>query len=424
MKLFPSNFSIVPIIVLTALGAEAFGQTITLEKCIEAAQNNFPLLANQAILDQLFEYTVENVYVGKKPQVNIVAQGTYQSDVTRIPIDNPLFKVPVLAKDQYRTYAEMSQSIYDGGTMLAAATLQQKQTAVEKQALEVELYKLKERVVQLYFGALLAGKQIDQTSLLVEDLDAVLKKIDHTVEEGVVLKINADMVRAERIRILQRQMEQSSIRKTWINALEMLTGLQIQESDILNEPEPPVVIISETRRPEINLFARQSDLINQQLSFLLSKNSLKAGAFLQAGYGRPGLNMLVNQFDTYYLTGLRLSWNVSGYWTSKSDRQMAGLRMNMVENQRKVFELNNAIQQRQYFEEASRLDKLKKLDEELILLRYRILETVKIQLENGVVTASDFIRESNALDQAKLSLILHDIQRAQIGFNHKMLVGD
>ena len=39
----------------------------------------------------------------------------------------------------------------------------------------------------------------------------------------------------------------------------------------------------------------------------------RLGFFVQGGYGRPGLNVLKNQFDTYYPGGLRLSWALSDF---------------------------------------------------------------------------------------------------------------
>lgn len=401
-----------------------FAQSISLHRCLEAAEKNYPVSSNRTLLDALRDYNIENAYSGKKPQVSLIAQATYQSDVTRIPIESPQFKVPTLAKDQYRAYAEVSQSIYDGGTSAATAAVQEKQLAIERQSLEVEIEKLRERVIQLYFGVLLTGKQMEQTSIMIQDFDEVLKKLDHSVEEGVVLRINADLVRAEKIRSEQRRIEQASTRKIWAEALELLTGFTISEKDLLTEPDLPVVESGESSRPEIGLFRYQEELVNQQLALTLSRNTLKAGAFLQAGYGRPGLNMLLNEFDTYYLAGLRLNWNLSGQWTQKNDRLIAGSRLKMLKAQQETFRINNRIQQRQYAEEFARLNQLILLDEEHILLRNRIQETIKVQLENGVVTASDYLREANALDQARLTLILHRIQRNQAAHQHKLLIGD
>ena len=49
-------------------------------------------------------------------------------------------------------------------------------------------------------------------------------------------------------------------------------------------------------------------------------------------------------------------------------------------------------------------------DDEIVLLRNKIKETSLIQLENGVITSADFIREANAENQARQKKSLHEMQ--------------
>ena len=49
---------------------------------------------------------------------------------------------------------------------------------------------------------------------------------------------------------------------------------------------------------------------------------------------------------------------------------------------------------------------------------------VNAQLENGVITANDFLREVNAEDQARLSLITHRLQWLQAQINHETISGN
>jgi hypothetical protein len=51
------------------------------------------------------------------PQINIVGQATYQNEVTELPIKLPNISVDPLSKDQYKVYADISQTIYDGGNI-------------------------------------------------------------------------------------------------------------------------------------------------------------------------------------------------------------------------------------------------------------------------------------------------------------------
>jgi outer membrane protein TolC len=68
----------------------------------------------------------------------------------------------------------------------------------------------------------------------------------------------------------------------------------------------------------------------------------------------------------------------------------------------------------------SEVDKLKSVlasDSEIISLRERITETASVQLENGVITSNDFLREVTAEDQARQNMILHEIQLLLAKYN-------
>lgn len=52
-------------------------------------------------------------------------------------------------------------------------------------------------------------------------------------------------------------------------------------------------------------------------------------------------------------------------------------------------------------------------DKELVALREEIKRSAKAQLDNGVITSSDYLREVNAADQARQQQLLHELQLLQ-----------
>ena len=65
-----------------------------------------------------------------------------------------------------------------------------------------------------------------------------------------------------------------------------------------------------------------------------------------------------------------------------------------------------------------------KVDNEIIALRTEVKNVTKSQLENGVVTSSDYIRELNAEDTAKQNLEIHKIQLLLAQYNYKITTGN
>lgn len=62
-------------------------------------------------------------------------------------------------------------------------------------------------------------------------------------------------------------------------------------------------------------------------------------------------------------------------------------------------------------------------DEEIITLRASVKDAAKAQLENGVITANDYLREVNAEDQSRQALITHQIQLLQAQINYQIISG-
>jgi hypothetical protein len=58
--------------------------------------------------------------------------------------------------------ADVSQLIYDGGATKEQKTLQRLNASVEDQKVEVELYKLRERINQVYLSILYLDEQLNR----------------------------------------------------------------------------------------------------------------------------------------------------------------------------------------------------------------------------------------------------------------------
>jgi outer membrane protein TolC len=194
--------------LLTLFLQNLSAQPLSLEKCYELARQNYPLIVQKELIAQSKEFTVANAHSGNMPQVAIYAQATYQSDVTRLSIDNPAFpKIQPLSKDQYKIYAEINQNIYDGGTIKRTSALHETNALISDQQIEVELYKIRDRINQLYFGILLLNQQLAQVDLLKKDIQSSKAKVKASIENGTAFRMNADILDAELLKAEQRTIE-------------------------------------------------------------------------------------------------------------------------------------------------------------------------------------------------------------------------
>jgi outer membrane protein TolC len=404
----------------------AFSQgTLTLEQCHELARVNYPLIKQKDLVAKTREYSVANAHTGFLPQVSINGQATYQSEVTRVPFEAPGFSIQSLSKDQYKIYAELNQSLYDGGTVRRQAALQENSAQLEDQRVEVELYKIKERINQLFFGALLINEQLIQTDLIRKDLESSLLKMESAIRNGTAFKTNADLLQAEILKTDQRIIELKATRKSYFDMLGMFIHQSLDGNTSLQAPNVLAVSTeSALARPELSLYNYQSQLYSTQHQLTSTRVLPRVSLFVQGGYGKPGLNMLLNEFDTYYIGGIRFNWNLGGFYNSKRDKQLLDLNLQSVQNQKETFVFNTNLSLQQQSNDISKLNELIEVDQKLIDLRTRIKTTSKAQLENGVITANDYLRELNAEDQAKQNLSLHRIQLVMTQYNYQITSGN
>jgi outer membrane protein TolC len=403
----------------------ALAQQLTLDECYEKARQNFPLIRQKGLLVSTRDFTVANARSGYLPQVTINGTATYQSDVTRVPIDVPGFSIKPLAKDQYKVYAELNQSLYDGGVIRRQNAISETNAMVEDQKVEVELYKIRERINQIYFGVLLLDEQLVQTDLVKKDLESSIQKVESSIRNGTAFKTNADILQAEMLKTDQRVIELKSGRSAYISMLGIFIGQELTESTTLQRPtDVQAATDPAIGRPEMMLYNYQSQLFSAQQQLNYTKVLPRFGFFVQGGYGRPGLNVLKNEFATYYIGGLRLSWNLSGLYNTKRDKEQMNINIQGVDVQREAFIFNTKLTLRQQQGDISKLNDLIKVDQQIIGLRERIKTTAKAQLDNGVITANDYLRELNAEDQAKQNLSLHQIQLLMTEYNYIATTGD
>ena len=397
-------------ILLLFLHSFSFAQeTLTIEEAYAMAKQNYPLIKRNNLIEKTRQFNKENASKAWLPQIQVVGQATYQNEVTQLPFSLPNMTIEPLSKDQYKVYADVQQTIYDGGMIANQKKIADVTAGIEKQKTEVELDKLEERINQLYFGILQTDEQIQQTKLTEKDIQNGLSKAEAQLTNGVILRSQMDVLKAQLILLEQKQIELETVRKNFLDLLSVFINKKLNANTALQRPEK-IEFTRENNRTELQLFQLQHLAVDVQKSLLHSKNSPKLGAFFQGGYGKPGFNMLKNEFDLFYIAGIRLNIPISGYYTQKNDLGLLTIQQEEIEVQKENFLFNQKFQTLQSSNELEKIQNLIDKDAQLIVLRERILKASLAQLENGVINTNDYLREVYELDRAKNQKIIHEIQ--------------
>lgn len=411
-------------LLLPLQAAAQDGPVLTLETAWEEAVQQFPLTRQRALISRTASLSIENLSRGYLPQLSLSGQASYQSEVTRVSIPLPGVNIDPLSRDQYRAVLDVNQLLYDGGAIRQQQQLQRVQAAAEEEKIEVQYQQLKERIRQLYLGVLLLDEQMKQLALVQQDLQAGISRVEAQVQYGTAFRSALATLQAEYLHTEQRMVELRTGRTALLDMLGLFLNRTLSNDTRFVQPAvetpPPQPVIE---RSELRLLRLQDSVLQLQSGLIDVRNRPRVSLFVQGGYGRPGLNMLKNAFDPYYIAGVRFNWSLSGWYTSRREKEILRMNRQALGLQAENFLLQTNVQLKQQQAEINKYRALVATDDRIIALRTQVKLAAQAQLEQGVITAADYIREVNAEDQARLSKILHQLQLLQAQLNYQTITG-
>lgn len=410
-------FGIIPILATAQ-------QTITLEYCYALAEKNYPLAKQTALLQEKSNSEIKVIEKGKLPQIDLNAQASYQSDVIQFPFQIPNSNIEPPNKDQYRATIDANQLIYNGGNIAANKRLKTAELATQQQQIAVSLYTLKSRINQNYFSVLLYQEQEKLLLSKVEQLDARLKEVVTGVKYGAVLPASEQILKAELLKLEQQLLETTFERKKAIENLSILISQDLDKNVTLTTPNSLVTPETVSHRPELELFDLQETQLETSKEIISKSNYPKLLGFAQAGYGNPGLNMLDNSFQDFYMVGLKLNWNIFDGGKTKEKKQAVDISKEIVSTEKETFLLNNQLQQKEAESDINKYESMVHIDTKIIALREMLLQAITSQFQNGAITSSEYITELNNLYEAKINEQVHKIQLSLAKTNYKIIKGD
>lgn len=411
-------------LLLLLFGADgASAAQVTLEQCMELARRNYPQIRQLNLIEEAAEYDIANVSKSWLPQLTISGKASYQSDVVEMPFEIPGFSFD-LPHDQYSVVGELSQTIWDGGTSKSQKELYSAGAEVQKSQLEVSVYSINDRVVQVYLGILLIDAQLRQNDILERSLERNVGQVQACIDNGTAYKADLDMVRVSMLNCEQQKEGLLSDRAAYLEMLERLTGTSLEGQELV-EPDcdaacPDAAAVT---RPELALYDAQRRQNEAQLRQLDSKILPKFSLSLQGGIGRPGLNMLDSSFQPYYTAGIRMSWDLGALYTRRDEKQKLDVQLRTIESDRETFLFNTGISALQLRSSIDKARRLLEKDGEIIALQESIRAAGEEQYRNGTISMTDLMKRIDDEYDARVAESIHRIQLLMAVYDYKNCVG-
>ena len=398
----------------------------SLEECRQAAEHNYPIIRQYDLIARTTELTVRNIQKAWFPQISVTAQGSYQNKVTAWPENlQGLFaqmglQLQGLSRDQYKVGIDVRQTLFDGGAIGSRREIARGEGAVQAAQTEVDLYKIGQRVHEMYFGLLLLDEQLR----LNADVNALLRsneaQLAAMLKNGTASAGDFENVKAERLSAEQQQTELLSQRQTLQRLLSLFCGIPV---DSIRRPAVPNLPSGENKRPELRLFDRRLQLTAAQEKALDAQLLPQLGLFAQGYYGNPGLNlfedMMKRRWSWNGIAGLKLTWNLSALYTHRNEKSKLRVQRELIENARQQFLFNNQLDETQQSENVRRFRAIAQRDGEIIALRTAVRKAAESKLAHGIIDVNGLLREINKENAAKTQQAIHEIDMLKAMYDLK-----
>jgi outer membrane protein TolC len=398
---------------------------VTLAFCHEKAVASYPQLSDKTLLKDASTLRIKNIQSNYLPQVSINGQVTYQSDVVKIALPPQMgISLPSPSHDQYKVTLDAQQMLFDGGITRKQKNLEEATTAADMQQIETDLLRVKEQVNNTFFTIIL----LQENKKLLQNMLHVLSEkeqwVKSMVKNGVLLKSDENSILAERLKTEQSVSETEISRASAIRIMNLLTNENFSDTTLFLSPVFNLSDSNSTNRPEIKTFELQEKRLDAAGSISNSSLLPKIYAFGQLGYGRPGLNMMNDAFDNFYMVGATLKWGFWDWNKSRREKQVYAIQRQMVATKRDNFNKNLSIDLQNRLATIKKTEESLRRDADIVELRSSITQVAQSQLNNGVITSTDYITELNAETQARINFETHKIQLVQAKANYLLAIGN
>ena len=411
-------------IILFNISISQNQQVISLENCHTEAVKNYPLSKQLELHSSSSDLELLNIKKNYLPNIEINGQASYQSEVTEIPINMKGVDIPSLSKDWYKIAMNVNQLIFDANLTKTQKEINQADLLINKQNVEIELYKLKERINNVFFNIVLLKEKSKLLDVFKDEVREKLFNVQSGVNNGVLLNSEENVLKAELLKIEQQKTEVETNLSSSVKVLSQLTSIDISINTDFILPKiqiTPDLLFN--NRLEYRLLDLQKHKINSLKEMININTRPKIFGFGQFGYGRPGLNVLSNEFDTYYIIGAKLSWKPWDWKKTENQNKILDIQSDILETQKETYDLNFNISLETAMSEIVKFKTLIQKDQEIIELRKQISKTASARFDNGVISSTDLITDLNAETQAKLNLQTHILQLIQAKINVLTIIG-
>jgi outer membrane protein TolC len=385
--------------------------TLDLPYCYMKANELSPLKKQELLNKNIYELSHKNSGSSYLPKFFINGKASYQSEVITIPGLSMVPEFPIIPKEQFNVSLNLHQNIYDGGLSKHSRQIDESQLMISEKDLETQLYRLNETINSLYFSILNLQEGLKILDKSLENLIGQKELIVSRVKNGMILESNLFTIEKEILSLEQEMISIQSDQSALFSMLSEWIGQDISENTVFIIPvSPELTEPMRINRPELGLFESQRNLLEAQYGISNINRTPKIWAFAQGGIGQPNpMNFFEVDPEGYYIFGIQLNWDIYDWGNTSRKKQVFKMQQAIVDTKQMDFERNLNIAMIKDYREIDKFSKILEKDEEIIALQEKIVQSSFSELQNGVITSTEYLIQLNMLIQAKIKRSQHEL---------------
>jgi len=357
------------------------------------------------------------------PSVSVKANYVHITDVPEfdIPIPNFNRKIMLNPHDSYETGIHVDYIIFSGFAQSQAAKVKEFEHSVMQVKEDQQMKDVAFNTVQAYRNAQLLKLSLDIINDTRQRNIIQMNRAKALLENGMALQLDTLSLSLNRMTIEQQIIQSQSVLKNWFQILEMLTGKKLTLADVNELSDNP--FFNNFSSDEQNAL-KNVKLEKQKMSAFktISKSGYYPKVWLNASfnYGKPGLDVIKNEWSTYGKWMVGLQWEIWNWWSDNASVQAKDLKLQALQFSEKALQDQLKLDYDKAFRSFEALQKQNKVAQQAVKVAREKMQIVDISAQKGQLSVSDFNEANLELSQVEIRLkqilIQLNLQATKIDF--------
>lgn len=405
--------------VSLSLGFASCYAQLTINDCVRLATANYPEVARYNLANATKQYSLSNAAKAWYPQGSVYAQASWQNDVMALPdalsdvLRQQGIDYPGLRHTQYRAGADITQQIWDGGQNAASRKLIKTSAEIERSSIDANLYDVKGRVEELYFGLLLINERINTLNIYAGVLGSTLSQMRSMQINGIAMQSDCDRIEARLISQRQQIIQQEALRDSYRRILELFIGEPLGTRTLVM-PEKRQLDHGNAPHPQLRLFDSRLNGVTARKAGIQASLMPRIGAFATAFYGYPGYNyfksMQSREMSFNFVAGIKLSWNFGALYSRNYKLAELRIEQEQIETGRQTFMFNNTIAELEAKGKIAALDSMIAEGDKVVELYRSVRLAAQSQLRNGIIDSTSLLAKIADEEIAEINQISRKLE--------------